>query len=64
MTQNANKQDTIYAYILGLMFVLGIGVLVFFGTNPIDSMFEQQYDPNVEAYQEYQQDAELQSISQ
>lgn len=58
------KQDTYYAVILGLMFLVGMIGLVFFGTNPIDSVFEQQYDPNVEIYQEYQQDAELQSISQ
>ncbi|AYP68533.1 hypothetical protein EalM132_00189 [Exiguobacterium phage vB_EalM-132] len=62
--QNTNKQDLIGAVVLGALFVVGMFIFFSVGGNPIDSVFEQNYDPNVKIYQESVQEAELNSITE
>lgn len=60
--QTLSKKDTIAVTIMGTGILIGMLLLLFWGTNPIDSVFEQQYDPNVKIYQEQVQQNELNSI--
>lgn len=60
--QELSKKDTIAVTIMGTMVLVGMLLLLFWGTNPIDSVFEQQYDPNIKIYQEQIQNNELNSI--
>lgn len=56
------KGDSIAVTIMGTIILVGALLLLFWGTNPIDSLFEQQYDPNVKIYQEQVQNNELNDI--